>query len=91
MATLVGKKNIYTCEVCGNHIVTVDIDEGTAPVYLTCRSTQDCRGWMVSHFYDVPQDIIPDWEWYKPSSTEGMNPGMKEHIEAGGLDLRKKP
>ena len=84
------KKNIYTCKICGKYIVTIDMDEGVTPMFLNCRATRDCHGTMVSHMYRVPQNIDPDWEWHKPIDLSGLSPDMREHVELGGLCIRRK-
>jgi len=33
--------------------------------------------------------LPPEYEWYKPDSLKGLNPGEKEHVRKGGLLLRK--
>ncbi len=80
--------NVYICEVCHKPIVTKDVDEGVTPMFLSCKVTPGCPGKMVSGMYRVPQGLLPDYEWYKPSSLEGLEPSTREHVERGGLLLR---
>jgi hypothetical protein len=87
-----GKKNIYVCDQCHGHIVTVDRDAGTTPFTTDCCVTVSCKGWMKSSMYRVfDQDIAATHEWYKPSSVEAesMPQHVQHHIDQGGLLLRK--
>lgn len=89
--TNIGRKNIYICQKCHRHIVTVDIDDGVTPFMLICRATKDCNGDMYSTFYNAPQNLPPDFEWFKPKSLKGYSPEMRDHIKRGGLDIRPAP
>ena len=83
--------NAYTCKECGEAIVTVDRDEGVTPMMLACRATEGCQGRSFSSFYRVDPTLTPTWEWYTPGKRElrRMSPEMRDHIERGGLALRK--
>jgi hypothetical protein len=82
------KLNIYQCQVCRGMICTVDRDEGVTPFGIDCKAKSGCAGPMLSSFYRVWPRTIPTWEWYRPASTEGMKPAVKEHVSKGGLLLR---
>lgn len=85
-----GKKNIYTCDKCKGHVVTVDVDRGVTPFMIECKATLDCKGMMKSSMYRVfDQDMRADYEWYRPSAIEVVKPHLRHHIEQGGLLLRK--
>ncbi len=87
-----GKRNIYTCDECFGHIVTVDLTEGVTPFGTGCKCTEGCKGMMQSSVYQVfDQRMKPSHEWYKPSEPElaAMKPGTQEHVRRGGLVLRK--
>jgi hypothetical protein len=89
--SLVGKLNIYTCEKCRGHIVTVDRDEGTTPFMVGCRATEGCSGMMESSFYRVwDQRMAPQFEWYRPDATEVATLKLvaRDHVQRGGLLLR---
>ncbi len=81
--------NVYKCDTCHRFIVTVDRDEGVTPMFLSCKGKPGCQGRMTSRMYRVPQVLVPDWEWYKPASLEGLREGEREHVERGGLLLRR--
>ena len=87
--TFQGKKNIYTCEECREHIVTIDIDEGVTPYMTSCRCTPACRGMMKSSMYRVDQLMRPSWEWFHPASFDGLSAHTEEHVAKGGLVLRR--
>lgn len=89
MGNMVGRKNIYTCEWCQRNVVTVDRDDGVTPFLIDCLF--GCRAVMKSSFYRVPQGLTAEYEWYKPDAEEidKMTPAMRQHVEQGGLDLRK--
>jgi hypothetical protein len=84
-----GMKNKYVCQICGGEIVTVIVHPGTTPFALPCMATENCQGIMCSAFYQVSQDLPAQFEWFMPASTEGYSPEMQDHIERGGLELRK--
>lgn len=75
-------------------MITIDIDEGVTPFMEICEK---CNGDMTSCFYSCPQDLKPTHEWYKPTIEElkikypqpNVLASMIEHVENGGLDLRK--
>jgi hypothetical protein len=95
--------NVYTCQVCGKHSVTVDVDKGVTQSMIGCRaqngSRRKCIGMAYSSFYPrgpKPAHIgEPQWEWYKPTDEQlkahysgGLLEQMREHVAKGGLDLR---
>lgn len=82
--------NQYTCMTCGGVITTVDIHQGVTPSMLVCRATLGCEGSMNSHYYRVDQSLTPTHEWYMPDEREmkRLSPGMRQHVESGGLKIR---
>ncbi|MCK1407638.1 hypothetical protein [Bradyrhizobium sp. 76] len=85
-----GKKNIYVCEKCKGHIVTVDIDRGVTPFTIDCKATVFCDGWMKSSMYRVfDQSMKASFEWYRPTAIEVLSPGAQHHVDQGGLLIRK--
>lgn len=86
-----GFKNVYVCQECGGKIVTLDLDEGTTPFMLRCRSgrKKGCNGTMQSSFYQVDQTLPVDYVWFAPDSLDGHDEAMQDHIKKGGLDIRK--
>ena len=85
-----GKKNIYTCDKCKGHVVTVDVDRGVTPFMIECKATAFCDGMMKSSMYRVfDQDMRAGYEWYRPTAVEIVKPHLQHHIEQGGLLLRK--
>lgn len=90
-----GRKNIYRCRECGGHTITIDVDDGVTPFMIRCRATGregDCNGMAASTMYRVPFDT-PEaaWEWFKPEGSEyrKLSKEMREHVDKGGLDIRK--
>jgi len=83
-----GNKNIYTCDICGCIIVTVDSDRGVTPMFLACKSTTNCRGTMTSAMYLVDPGLNPTWEWYRPDSI-AKDDVAYNHVVRGGLLLRE--
>lgn len=81
--------NQYTCTSCSGVITTIDRDHGVTPFMLACRATEGCHGTMHSHLYRVAPGLTPDHEWYKPTSLKGLTAGMRDHVEMGGLLIRK--
>jgi len=88
----VGRKNIYVCDTCRGHIVTVDRDKGVTPFAILCRATKGCGGLMQSSMYRVfDQRIRAGFEWYEPTETELVteSPATRAHVARGGLLLRE--
>lgn len=83
----VDRINQYTCWSCRAVITTVDRNTGVTPAMIACRVTEGCDGTMHSHRYTVDQALTPDWEWYKPAKLPKGE--MRQHVEMGGLLLRK--
>lgn len=84
------KRNIYVCEACKEHIVTVDIDDGVTPFMIGCQCTDGCKGMMVSSMYRVwDQSMKASHEWRRPpASVWGeLSPGALAHVQKGGLIL----
>lgn len=85
-----GKKNIYTCDKCKGHVVTVDKDRGVTPFMIECKATDGCKGMMQSSIYRVfDQEMRADYEWYRPTAPEVVKPHLQHHVDQGGLLLRK--
>lgn len=87
------KKNKYVCLACEGTIITVDLDEGTTPAYLACKSDVNCEGFMESKFYSPAQvgDEEPTHEWYRPTREERRagNEALRSYYQRGGLALRR--
>ncbi len=87
-----GKINVYVCQKCRGRTVTIDTDDGTTPFMIKCRSAGGCHEAMAeSSFYRVNQNLIPTYEWYRPVGEElaALEGEMKEHVDKGGLCLRR--
>ena len=81
--SLVGRKNIYKCQKCGGEIVTIDTDEGVTPVFLApCFANNACGGVMQSALYHVPQDLIPNWEFFAPQTDEELVESVTSQVRA---------
>lgn len=86
-----GKRNIYVCDECFGHIVTIDLVEGVTPFMLQCRATAECKGAMQSSMYRVfDQRMEPGFEWYRPGQPEKLRADIREHVRKGGLLLRAR-
>lgn len=91
-----GKKNSYVCNTCGNEIVTVNLADGVTPFAIACRAKWpgECDGVAQSQFYRIDQSRLADWGWYRPEDKdleqmELTTPGIADHVNRGGLVLRK--
>src|ERR1035437_3016389 len=86
-----GKRNIYTCDECLGHVVTVDVADGVTPFLIGCKVTPGCKGLMQSSMYRVfDKRMRADFEWYAPTKeqTVALSAGLREHASKGGLVLR---
>lgn len=89
--------NAYLCTSCYLCFVTVDVDDGVTPMFLSCRH---CSGRMQSAMYASvntwPRKLHnrpADGVWYKPKRMERRRmkrefPAMFQHVSKGGLILR---
>jgi len=91
-----GEVNVYVCQKCKGHTVTVDRDEGVTPFILGCRAdgtTYGCKGMAESSFYRPTfKPGLPAWEWYKPDQAElhrTRDANMLRHYAMGGLNIRR--
>lgn len=86
--------NRYTCEICGDSIITIDRELGVTPMFIACRAPRDagqpkCKGMMISSMY---QNVAgtPSFEWRKPTKEENAALDIylrEEHVDRGGLLL----
>lgn len=84
------KKNMYVCERCAGHIITVDLESGVTPFLIKCEATPGCSGMMQSSFYRVQnQSVRASHEWYKPTLVMRLDAWEQEHVKKGGLLLRR--
>lgn len=88
-----GKINTYTCPN-GHVTVTIDTDDGVTPMMIRCRQRDvdgkhNCTEFSRSAWYRCDQSLTPEYEWYKPTSLKGYNAEMRNHLEMGGLEIRK--
>lgn len=84
------RKNIYVCDRCAGHIVTVDLEEGVTSFLIQCEATAGCKGMMKSSLYRVyDQSMRASHEWYRPTLVERLTPYDREHVRKGGLLLRR--
>lgn len=81
------KINVYTCEKCAGQVVTIDTEPGVTPFSLICRAKKDCGGRMHSAFYQVSQELNPEYQWRKPTKTEfyQLDEATREYVTKGGL------
>lgn len=84
------EKNAYTCGACGRAMVTVDLEDGTTPMFLNC---DQCGGRASSLFYRVSPDLTPSYAWKKPTPADilkypaRVRSAMIDHVRMGGLCL----
>lgn len=85
-----GKKNLYQCHDCHGEIVTLDLVDGTTPFMLACLVTPGCKGMMTSSFYQIDQSLPFQYEWFMPDSPDGYDEWTRDHIQKGGLVIRRR-
>ena len=84
--------NVYICKN-SHKTCTVYVDEGITPFTIGCRNPicdESAQSAMYPTDRPVPMTISePTHEWYKPNilNVAGID---KEHVEMGGLLLRKR-
>ncbi len=90
------KINAYVCKECKGLTVTIEKVEGITPMFLGCRASgkeYDCNSMAVSMMYPPASIVIklpkPKWEWYKPDSLKRLDVETADHVQKGGLLLRK--
>ncbi len=85
--------NVYTCSA-GHQTVTIDRDKGTTPFMIGCvESGRLCNRDAMSSCYQVDQSLVPTHEWYAPTERQAkrLHPAERDHVERGGLLLRRIP
>lgn len=82
-----GKINVYECPD-GHQTVTIDLEDGTTPMMMNCR-TPNCGKTSCSKWYRVDQNLKPEFEWFKPTDMKKLNPAERDHVQRGGLLIRK--
>lgn len=92
-----GRENAYRCRDCGGLTVTIDVDDGVTPMFLACRASGregDCPGTAGSMMYPqgprpahIPE---PAWEWFRPRTVQGLDAETRDHVQRGGLLLRRR-
>lgn len=72
---------------CGHQIITTYADKGVTPFTMKCPKC-GARMTHTKTFASVPNGV-PVLKWIRPTfeQYQNMSPGMKEHIEDGGLIL----
>lgn len=73
---------------CGRVYLTVDLDEGVTPAFMSCLMTQDCEGLAVSLGYaNTPPPLSMPLlvEWYKPADDVVLPLHLEDHVLNGGL------
>lgn len=83
-----GMKNRYTCNTCGQSIITVNTDNGTTPFGISCKFS-GCNGVMFSSGYQIDQSLDADFVWYKPKSLKKLDKQTRDHVRKGGLLLKR--
>lgn len=89
-----GRVNGYGCQnrQCRHVMVTVDVDDGVTPFMVGCPK---CGASAHSFFYPTqgcPPAETATHEWYAPDEEERreLNAAELDHVERGGLLLRRK-
>jgi hypothetical protein len=62
-----GKGNTYICDNCGKVFKTETLDDGVTPFIINCHN---CNGDAISQFFDCPQQVKPDYYWFKPTNKQ---------------------
>lgn len=79
--------NVYTCPY-GHQTITIDRADGITPLNFRCKK-HGCQEFAASSWYMVDQRQKPEYEWYKPGSMVGLSEAEIEHVQKGGLLIRK--
>lgn len=79
--------NAYECPD-GHLTVTIDLEDGTTPMMMNCRNPS-CGKVSRSKWYKVDQNLKPTFEWFKPTDMKKLNPAERDHVQRGGLLIRK--
>lgn len=83
------RTNVYICDKCRHAMVTIDVDEGTTPMFTRCE-VEGCNGTAGSTMYRAVTLLSPTVEWYRPDEKElaSLSPGTQDHVKRGGLIRR---
>ncbi|NDV93485.1 hypothetical protein D0T84_00945 [Dysgonomonas sp. 521] len=81
-----GIYDLYECEKCNRHKVTLYEDKGVTPFMIKC----DCGAFMqhTKSYKNIP-DYVRVYKWKRPTleQTRALPDGLIEHVLNGGLVL----
>lgn len=83
-----GMINAYVCS--NQHTLwTRNADAGTTPMLIPCPEP-GCKTSAASKFYRVEQNAgLVTHEWYRHPKPSRLTPEQRQHVERGGLLLRR--
>lgn len=88
--SLKGRENVYICTECRHCLVTQYEDHGTAPFMMKCTC---CGGMAQSTGHRLQTRMTPELFWYRPTGTEyeALLPGLRAHVDRGGVIYKSNP
>ena len=86
-----GEYDLYECDKCRNHMVTLYKDKGVTPFMIRCEKC----GEMMQHTQSsrvTPPSYIKVHNWVRPTleQTLLLPNGMRDHVLNGGLVLEEE-
>ena len=90
-----GKINVWVCDSCRKNHICRDVDHGVTPFVIRCWGP-GCKGEAVSQFYQAGDQVGPrggpleaQFEWFRPSSLQVVPESYRDHLQHGGLVMRR--
>ncbi|MFA5158139.1 MAG: hypothetical protein WC451_03085 [Patescibacteria group bacterium] len=74
-----GQINRYICEKCHNVMITVTGCEGVTPFMIICDACHNLTAQSV--MYNCPQDIQPQYVWFRPTSDNEIRQWILKDFE----------
>jgi len=96
------RRNAYFCPECRKVTITVDVDPGVTPMFIKCPHFEisfassfmyQVLGCMAIKYSPNHGCMVPfpaDYEWYKPDKKQKLSADEKDHVDQGGLLMRKR-
>ncbi len=92
MTAETGWRNDWRCPD-GHEMRCVTVNQGATPMFMGCLIEVDgssCGKRADSQFHTRQwSDEPPEYEWFKRDPLSTDNPGVRDHLERGGLALRR--
>lgn len=84
-----GIYDLYVCDKCHHKVVTTYADKGVTPFTMKCHKCDGFMTHVASNTFAPGGKVL---KWVRPTYQQycNLSPGMRQHVEDGGLVLENK-